>query len=150
MMCFNTCLLAFLDFVRENFQKVGKLNCWHVKSVRIRSFSGPCFLAFGLNTTLRYTVFHCIQSKCGKIRTRKTPNTDTYNAVRALLLTLDFLFPSIFLWFFRRQKILRDSGPKLNAQKTCVSSVLHLFNVCYCSFLRVSLPRFLVFTFLPI
>ena len=41
-----------------------------VKSVRIRSFSGPDFPTFGL-VSLR------IQSKCGKIRTRKAPNTDT-------------------------------------------------------------------------
>ena len=42
-----------------------------VKSVRIRSYSGPHFPAFGLNTE-RY---------CGKMRTRITPNTDTFYAV---------------------------------------------------------------------
>ena len=42
-----------------------------VKSVRIRSYSGPYFPAFGLNTLL-------IQSECGKMRTRTTPNTDTF------------------------------------------------------------------------
>ena len=36
-----------------------------VKSVRIRSFSGPYFSAFGLNTE-RYGVSLCTQSKCGK------------------------------------------------------------------------------------
>ena len=53
---------------KEFFQNV---HC--VKSVRIRSYSGPHFPAFGLNTekSLR------IQSKCGKMRTRITPNTDT-------------------------------------------------------------------------
>ena len=46
-------------------------------SVRIRSYSGPYFLAFGLNmVSLR------IQSDCGKIRTRITPNTDTFYAVQ--------------------------------------------------------------------
>ena len=45
-----------------------------VKSVRIRSFSGPYFPVFGLNTQL-------IRSKCGKMQTRKTPNTDTFHAV---------------------------------------------------------------------
>ena len=34
-------------------------------------FSGPYFLAFGLNTE-RYFVSLCIQSECGKIRTKKT------------------------------------------------------------------------------
>ena len=51
-----------------------------VKSVRIRSFSGPHFLAFGLNTE-RYFETLSIQSKCGKIWTRKTPNTDNFQAV---------------------------------------------------------------------
>ena len=43
------------------------LHC--MKSVRIRSFSGPYFPAFGLNTE-RYGVW-----------TRKTPNTVTFQAV---------------------------------------------------------------------
>ena len=51
-----------------------------VKSVRIRSFSGPYFPAFGLNTE-RYGVSLRIQSECGKIRTKKTPNTDTFHAM---------------------------------------------------------------------
>ena len=45
-----------------------------VKSVRILSFSGVYFPAFGL--TLR------IHSECGKIRTRKTPNMDTFHVVK--------------------------------------------------------------------
>ena len=52
-----------------------------VKSVRIRNYSGPYFSALGLNTE-RYSVSTCIQSKCGKIRTRKTPNVDTFHAVK--------------------------------------------------------------------
>ena len=44
-----------------------------VKSVRIRSSSGPYFLAFELS--LRN------QSECRKMRTRKTPNMDTFHAV---------------------------------------------------------------------
>ena len=51
-----------------------------MKSVRIRNFSGPYFPAFGLNTD-RYGISFRIQSECGKIRTRKTPNTDTFHAV---------------------------------------------------------------------
>ena len=41
----------------------------------IRSFSGPYFPAFGLNTE-RYGVF-----ECRKIQIRKTPNTDTFYSV---------------------------------------------------------------------
>ena len=51
-----------------------------MKSVLIRSFSGPNFPPFGLNTE-RYGAFLRIQSKPGKIRTRKTPNTNTFHPV---------------------------------------------------------------------
>ena len=51
-----------------------------MKNVRIESFPGPCFPAFGLNTE-RYRVSLRFQSECGKIWTRKTPNTDTFYAV---------------------------------------------------------------------
>ena len=51
-----------------------------VKSVRIRSYSGPYFPAFGLNTE-RYGVSLRIQSECGKMRTTITLNTDTFHAV---------------------------------------------------------------------
>ena len=40
----------------------------------------PYFPAFGLNTEI-YRVNLPIQSKCGKIQTRKSPNTDTIHAV---------------------------------------------------------------------
>ena len=36
--------------------------------------------AFGLNSE-RYEVSLCIHSECGKILTRKTPNTDTFDVV---------------------------------------------------------------------
>ena len=51
-----------------------------MRSVRIRIFSGPYFTAFGLNTD-RYYVSLRIHSECGKIRTRKTLNRDTFHAV---------------------------------------------------------------------
>ena len=51
-----------------------------VKSVRIRSHSGPHFPTFRLKTE-RYEVSFGIQFECGKIRTRITPNTDTFHAV---------------------------------------------------------------------
>ena len=65
--------------------KTGKLcNFLHsdhcVKSVRIWSYSGPHFPAFGLNTE-RYSVSLRIQFECGKKLTRITPNTDTLYAV---------------------------------------------------------------------
>ena len=51
-----------------------------VKSVRIRSFSGPYFPTFGLYTE-RYETSFRIRSECGEIRTRKTPNTDVFQAL---------------------------------------------------------------------
>ena len=50
-----------------------------MKSVCVRSFSGRYFLEFGLNTE-RYGLSLRIQCECGKIRTRKTPNADTFHA----------------------------------------------------------------------
>ena len=51
-----------------------------VKSFHIKSFSGPFFPALGLNTE-SYSVNIRIRCKCGKIWTRKSPNTDTFYAV---------------------------------------------------------------------
>ena len=51
-----------------------------VKSVRIRSYSGPHFTAFGLNME-RYEVSFRTPSECGKMWTRITPNMDTFHAV---------------------------------------------------------------------
>ena len=55
-----------------------------VKSVGIRSFSGPYFPAFGLNME-RYGVSVHIQAECWKIWTRKSPNTDSFHAVNFYL-----------------------------------------------------------------
>ena len=56
------------------------LNRHCVKIVHIGRFSDSHFPTFGLNTE-RFSVSLHIQSECGKIRTRKTPNTDTIHAV---------------------------------------------------------------------
>ena len=57
-----------------------------VKSVGIRSFSDPHFPAFWQNTE-RWELFLSIQFKCEKMRTRKTPNTDTFHAVTRSKIT---------------------------------------------------------------
>ena len=54
-----------------------------MKSIRVRSYSGLYFPVFGLNTE-RYGVYGvslCIQSECGKMRTRITPNADLFYAM---------------------------------------------------------------------
>ena len=62
-------------------EKIDKQRC--IKSVPIRSYCGPYFPVFGLSTK-RYGVFFRIQFKCGKIRTKITPTTDTFYAVKIL------------------------------------------------------------------
>ena len=77
------CNLKYFQYVFiprfDYFIRFCYYNHW-VKSVRIRSYSGPYFPAFGLNTE-RYSVSLRIQSKYGKIWTRITPNTDSFQAV---------------------------------------------------------------------
>ena len=58
-----------------------------MKNIRIRSFSGPYFRVFGLNTD-RYFVPLPIQSEYGKMRTRITPNMDNFYALKGLIKTL--------------------------------------------------------------
>ena len=57
-----------------------------VKTVCIRSYSGPYFPAFELNTQ-RYGVSLRIQSECEKMLTKKTPNTGTFHAVANSLIS---------------------------------------------------------------
>ena len=66
----------------EHWVKTGRISClkYCVESVRIENYSSPYFPAFRLNTD-RYGVSLRIQSKCGKIQTRITQNTDTFHAM---------------------------------------------------------------------
>ena len=70
-----------------NFYIIRYIHC--IKSVHIRSYSGPHFPAFGLNTE-RYGVSFRIQLECGKKRTRITPNPDTFYAVIKMNILLNF------------------------------------------------------------
>ena len=70
--------------VAEIMTKSAKdLNSHCVKSVRIRSYFGPHFPAFRLNTE-RYFLSLRIQSECEKLWARITPNTDTFYLVNDL------------------------------------------------------------------
>ena len=62
-----------------------------VKSFRIRRFSGPYISAFGLNVDI-YGVNLRIQSKCWKMRTRKTPSMNTFCAVYLMFFSVVFFF----------------------------------------------------------
>ena len=59
-------------------------NCLFTLHVHIRSYSGPYFPAFRLNTE-KYSVSLCIQFAFEKIRTRITPNTETFYTVTVYL-----------------------------------------------------------------
>ena len=71
----NTCILGQLVFSWQHDE-----DNHYAKSVRIRSYSGSYFPAFGPNRE-RYGISLWIQSEYGKMRTRITPNTDTLHAV---------------------------------------------------------------------
>ena len=79
------------SFLKKNLRVTGSAghrDRHYVKSVRIRSFSGPYFPTVVLNgISLR------IQSKCGKMQTRKTLNTDSFYAVR---IAFKFIFSFSF------------------------------------------------------
>ena len=64
-----------ISIITPNFEKFTSQFCQ--KSLHEKC---PYFPAFGLNSK-RYGVSLRIQSECGKIRTRKTPTTDTLHAV---------------------------------------------------------------------
>ena len=66
-----------LIFIMEKINII-YIHC--VKSVRIRSYSGPSFPTFGQNMG-RYSVSLRIHLECGKTWTRITSNADTFYAV---------------------------------------------------------------------
>ena len=68
------------------------------KSVCVRSYPGQHFPAFGLNTE-RYGVSLRIQSECGKIGTRITPNTGTFHAV--INGNIPVRLKLIWVWYVR-------------------------------------------------
>ena len=75
-------LLSFKDKVNlkrsDKYIALSNLHC--VKNVRIWSYSGLYSPALELNTVI-YSVSLHIQSECGKMRTRITPNMDTFYAM---------------------------------------------------------------------
>ena len=73
------------DFIPLPHSHITPVHC--TKNVRIRSYSGPHFPAFGLNTE-SYSVSLRIHSECGKMTTRITPNTDTFHAMVMMIIFL--------------------------------------------------------------
>ena len=87
-------LINWLVSIWEEFGLLISLSYTHllslhcVKNVRIWSFPGPHFPAFGLNTE-RYEV--------GKIRTRKTPNMDSFYTVLNITYISEELLLAAFI-----------------------------------------------------
>ena len=67
-----------IDCVLSRAEK--KLNAGSNIKCPCSGFSSPYSPAFRLNME-RYVVSLCIQSKCGKMQTRKSHNTDTFHAM---------------------------------------------------------------------
>ena len=92
-----------------------------VKGVRIRSYSGPHFPGFRLNTE-RYEVFS-IQSECRKIRTRITPNTNTFYAVMrfdyGIMRLWDLILLLLFVIFLPLLLLSRSSHFPIVLQNWC-------------------------------
>ena len=84
--------------------------CHCLKSVRIRSFSGPYFAAFRLNREINSVNLH-IRSECEKMRTRKTPNTDTFYVV----------------YLGHKQRKIRQSFAELIEYKCCNFTIVTVF-----------------------
>ena len=104
------------------------LHC--VKSVRARSYSGPHFPSFALNME-RYGVSLRIQSKYRKIRSRITPNKDTFHAAFGRTLFMILLTLVVKITF----KVGFHLHPLF-----CIFFLLHLissFIVCNCLKLRI-------------
>ena len=70
--------LKLIKSKNQNSKNNGYIHC--VKSVRIRSYSGPHFSAFRLNME-KFGVSLRIQSECGKMQITISPNTDIFYAV---------------------------------------------------------------------
>ena len=101
-----------------------RFNC--VRSVRIRSYSGPYFTAFGLNTE-RHEVSLRIQSESGKIRTRTTPNTDNFYAVFIGSRFIDCIFLHINIAFLKNMTMITvRSCNKIFLKKVVSSFVLYI------------------------
>ena len=111
-----------LDGVYGNSYRSLENISYTVKSVRIRSYSGPYFPAFGLNME-RYSVSLRIQSECGKMRTRVSPNGDTSYAVCYIVSITDLKSMQILgnvnsihqLYYIGLSSKVIIEGPHLNA-----------------------------------
>ena len=114
------CIIQMPDF----FLFPKDCTSWQLRDkFHIRSYSGPQFPAFGLETE-RYGVSFHIQLESGKVQTRITPNTDTFYAVDILQGNLYVRKPCKFINSFYSQSTL--SLPPENTRKNPIFSVFYI------------------------
>ena len=75
------------NFMLSNFMIIISSSFHCLKNVHYQSFSGPHFPVFGLNTET-YPLNLRIQSECRKMRTRISPNTNTFYKVFSYFVSL--------------------------------------------------------------
>ena len=99
-----TCMIHICMYlVRLPISMLGLVIDKHcVKNIRIRSYSRPYCPAFELNME-RYL------SKCGKIRTRITPNTDTSHAVKTRRLAITTIEIRILTFKFAFSSLIKNA-----------------------------------------
>ena len=80
-----------------------------VKSVCIRSHSGPHFSTFSLIWTeyeeIDWIHIYSKCGKCGKMRTRITPNTDTFYVVRGIFRSVQYISDGILQKYFHHGSV---------------------------------------------
>ena len=89
----NSFLKIIYICIYENCRPVTNIKHLHcVKSVRVQRFFGLYFPTLGWNTE-RYSVPLRSQSECGKIRTKNSPNRDTFYEALKSHLKLGYINP---------------------------------------------------------
>ena len=107
--------------------------------MRIRSYSGTHFPAFGLNTE-RYGVSLRIQSECGKMRSRITPNTDTFYTVFTQWFN-DVMCPKKFYLFYCNPKEKDHIRRKINSKKIKIVYMWNQYYYCYSDLPKIRVGR---------
>ena len=116
--CEEFSVTCYVEFEKKDMYLTKYSHC--VKIIRIRSFSGLYFPAFELNTE-RYSVSVRIKYEWGKIRARKTPNTDTFHAVsvktksagrKNIFMLSMYVHACSFSWMFKVNKETLEQSVK--------------------------------------
>ena len=124
-------LLTTLMILKLNLLLIGKWKMSHlVKNARIRSYYGPHFPAFGLNME-RYSVSLRIQSECGKIQTRITPNADTFYAMSFNLdwakPAQEVIFSTLIVRATSQKHLRRNLGARLTFNNHINEKIVNKF-----------------------